>query len=201
MPWCCSVSTATFVVLDAGGTRQLVAAKCGLNSLGLDLRPECTDAGRCAAEKLGVSDKAFFHPGDMRTVPKTVAAFAKTRKRQQLPAPRYGGMFTSIPFWKLETYDAAKNHDGLLEHCGTFAAFVEDMTTSLKSTVEVLAENAWVLVHCGPMRDGGRRCDLPFEIKKILQDECNLELVDEVPYDSNNARSKHTAPLAGWLAL
>jgi hypothetical protein len=89
-------------------------------------------------------------------------------------------MFTSIPFWYLETYDAAKNHDGLLEHCGTFAAFVGDMTKTLKGTVAVLAENAWVLVHCGPMRHKGRRCDIPFEIKKILQNECNVELCDEV---------------------
>ena len=129
--------------------------------------------------------------GDMRAVPETVRRWEQQhfqqqhKQHQQRPKyqqkrVRFGGMFTSIPFWKLETYDKSGAYPGLMEHCNTFADFVNDMRTSLRGTVDVLAENAWMLVHCGPMRDKGRRCDLAFEIKKILQDDLQLELIDEI---------------------
>ena len=127
--------------------------------------------------------------GDMRSVPATVRRWEQQylqqhqrehHSRQQQRRVRFGGMFTSIPFWKLETYDKSRSHPGLMEHCKTFKDFVDDMRTSLRGTVNVLAEDAWVLIHCGPMRDKGRRCDIAFEIKKILQDDLGLELVDEI---------------------
>ena len=136
----------------------------------------------------------------MRSVPDTVSRWKQQFHQQQLQHPceqqqrvRFGGMFTSIPFWKLETYDRSREHPRLLEHCRTFKDFVDDMRTSLRGTVDVLADNAWVLVHCGPMRDSGRRCDLAFEIKKILQDDLGLELIDEIvltpPHNTNLMRA------------
>ena len=114
----------------------------------------------------------------MRTVPETIKKWR--RQHQEHKRVRFGGMFTSIPFWKLETYDAAGAYPGLMEHCRTFSDFIEEMRESLRGTVDVLEENSWVLIHCGPMRDNGRRCDLAFELKKILQDDLQLELIDEV---------------------
>eukprot|EP01043_Picozoa_sp_COSAG02_P013973 COSAG02_NODE_567_length_20212_cov_18.927460_7_plen_219_part_00 len=136
----------------------------------------------------------------MRSVPDTIFRWEQQFHQKRLQHPheqhqrvRFGGMFTSIPFWKLETYDRSREHPRLLEHCRTFKEFVEAMRTSLCGTVDVLADNAWVLVHCGPMRDNGRRCDLAFEIKKILQDDLGLELIDEIvlapPHNTNLMRA------------
>ena len=77
-------------------------------------------------------------------------------------------MFTSIPFWRLETYDSGHQHPAMMEHCRTFGDFVAQLRLSLEGTVEALCDGAWVLVHCGPMRHQGQRCDIPFEVKKIL---------------------------------
>lgn len=133
----------------------------------------------------------------MRSIPATVRKWEQKHFQQQRRV-RFGGMFTSIPFWKLETYDKARAHPGLLEHCETFQDFVDAMRTSLRGTVKVLAENAWVLIHCGPMRHKGRRCDLAFEIKKILQDDLGLELVDEIVLSPpNNTNLMRAAKLYG----
>lgn len=43
--------------------------------------------------------------------------------------------------------------------------------TEQTGTVDCLDAGAWIIVHCGPMRDrkGARGlCDIPFEVKKIL---------------------------------
>ena len=43
---------------------------------------------------------------------------------------------------------------------------------SQENTVECLDSGAWIIVHCGQMRNqktsSGERCDIPFEVKKIL---------------------------------
>ena len=140
-----------------GGSRQMVAATCGLKALGLDLRSDCIQECAVIARRLqrrgtfATGGRAEFRQGDMREVELTVAAFIqqeeqdqRRRRRQQQqqqqqqqqhppprqedekkkeevkevavasssspsppPAVRFGGMFTSIPFWTLEKYDAA----------------------------------------------------------------------------------------------
>jgi hypothetical protein len=162
---------------------------CGIQCLGLDLRADCTEAGESAAEALGLGDRAHFATGDMRLAQHTVQEWAASNDRE---VPRFGGMFTSIPFWKLETYDAGGEHPDLMEHCKTFVEFTDALHQSLKSTVNTLADNAWVLVHCGPMRHGGKRRDIPFEVKKILLD-LELEIIDEIvlmpPANTNMMRA------------
>ena len=89
-------------------------------------------------------------------------------------------MFTSIPFWRLETYDSGHQHPAMMEHCRTFSDFVGQLRISLEGTVEALRDGAWVLVHCGPMRHQGQRCDIPFEVKKILDAIDGVTLQDEI---------------------
>ena len=36
------------------------------------------------------------------------------------------------------------------------------------------------MVHCGPMRSGGKLCDIPFEVKKILEGIDGVSLQDEI---------------------
>jgi hypothetical protein len=42
------------------------------------------------------------------------------------------------------------------------------------STVACLDDGAWLIVHCGqmrnPVRAGGAICDIPFQVKKILDE-------------------------------
>ena len=51
---------------------------------------------------------------------------------------------------------------------------------SLVGTVACLADGAWLVVHCGPMRSSGKMCDIPFEVKKILEGIDGVSLQDEI---------------------
>jgi hypothetical protein len=183
-----------------GGSRQMVAAACGLKALGLDLRRDCVEECVAIARRLcqrgtfPVGGRTEFREGDMRDVEQTIARFVREEQQpheqeeaaQEEAEPavvRFGGMFTSIPFWTLEKYDAAGAMPQLLEHCRTFQAFVTELTISLRATVRVLDDQggAWICVHCGAMRDkGGRTCDIPYEVKRILRDIEGVEVLDEV---------------------
>lgn len=48
------------------------------------------------------------------------------------------------------------------------------------STVDCLEDGAWIIVHCGQMRNhkhpSGGLCDIPFEVKKILSDIPGVKL-------------------------
>ena len=93
-----------------GGNRQMVAGFCGLSALGLDLRLACVTECEAIAQRLNLSDKAKFATGDMRDVPATVERFRGAHPRGS--EIQFGGMFTSIPFWRLETYDTEKTIGG-----------------------------------------------------------------------------------------
>jgi hypothetical protein len=82
-----------------GGSRQLVEAYCGFQCLGLDLRQVCVTECCKLATKLGLSNMAHFAKGDMRDVETSVRTFRNHHHA------KFGGLFTSIPFWKLEIYD------------------------------------------------------------------------------------------------
>jgi 2-polyprenyl-3-methyl-5-hydroxy-6-metoxy-1,4-benzoquinol methylase len=94
-----------------GGTRQMVAAVCGLRCLGLDLRAACIEECTAIATRLNLSSKANFATGDMRNVRDTVTRFRTALLTKSVTArsdgcghpnatqPKFGGMFTSIPFW------------------------------------------------------------------------------------------------------
>jgi preprotein translocase subunit YajC len=172
-----------------GGTRQMVAGMLGVPALGLDLRQDCIDecqqiASRCFDSRTQPEAvKPYFRRGDMRNVPETVRKFRA--EMAAVPgagssAVRFGAIFTSIPFWKLETYDKDRTVVGMMEHCSTFDQYVRAMDASLVGTVDVLEENSWVLVHCGSMRDKGDLCDIPFEIKRIFRAMDGVTVVDEV---------------------
>ena len=62
----------------------------------------------------------------MRDVEATVAKFRNSR-RAKGPPIQFGGMFTSIPFWKLETYDTEHQIEGMMEHIPTFDAYVQEL--------------------------------------------------------------------------
>ena len=92
---------------------------------------------------------------------------------------KYGHLFCN------SRYDAKKTIGGMMEHIPTFAGFVAELRTSLIGTVACLADGAWLVVHCGPMRDqssgrAGSMCDIPFEVKKILEAIDGVWLQDEI---------------------
>ena len=102
-----------------GGVRQFVAARLGMHAAGFDLRAsavaDCTDKA-AQLEWLDV-DRVRFCQGDMRDVHKLV-------RRLGGGWPKFGGLFISPPFYKVEKYDLAPDgtqrqppQRGLLEHC------------------------------------------------------------------------------------
>ena len=97
----------------------MVAAYCELSCLGLDLRPSCITECQAIASRLKLQDRAFFACGDMRDVETTVAKFRNSR-RAKGPPIQFGGMFTSIPFWKLETYDTEHKIEVKAKRSGTW---------------------------------------------------------------------------------
>ena len=85
-----------------GGVRQFVAARLGMHAAGFDLRAsavaDCTDKA-AQLEWLDV-DRVRFCQGDMRDVHKLV-------RRLGGGWPKFGGLFISPPFYKVEKYDLA----------------------------------------------------------------------------------------------
>ena len=81
-----------------GGVRQHVAALCGLKACGIDLRAEAiADCRRKAAVIGGIKDgMCSFIEADMRHC---AAAVGKA------DCGTFGGLFTSIPFYRVECYD------------------------------------------------------------------------------------------------
>ena len=67
-----------------------------------DLREECIKECKDIARTLKLHNKAFFAVGDMRDVKQTVHTF-RSSKLGSDGKVHFGGMFTSVPFWKLET--------------------------------------------------------------------------------------------------
>ena len=78
-----------------------LSASCG-SLIGSDLREDCVKECEHIAKRLKLDDKAFFAAGDMRVVKQTVDRFRSSRLDRD-GTIRFGGMFTSIPFWNLET--------------------------------------------------------------------------------------------------
>ena len=66
-----------------------------------DLREECVKECEDIARRMNLHEKAFFAAGDMREVKQTVDRFRSSCVNGS--KLRFGGMFTSIPFWTLET--------------------------------------------------------------------------------------------------
>ena len=73
-----------------------MAALCGFKACGIDLRVEAVVDCRLKAAAIGgIADgMCTFIEADMRDCLKAVA--------DSRPAGRFGGLFTSIPFYKLE---------------------------------------------------------------------------------------------------
>ena len=69
--------------------------------LGSDLRESCIKECKDIARKLRLDDKAFFTAGNMRDVKQTVDRFRSSRLEKD-GMIKFGGMFTSVPFWNLE---------------------------------------------------------------------------------------------------
>eukprot|EP01050_Picozoa_sp_SAG11_P006495 SAG11_NODE_506_length_8881_cov_10.836825_3_plen_102_part_00 len=89
-------------MLFVGGTRQLVPAYCGIPAVGIDLRPEAVQECRGLAKALKLEDRCHFLEGDIRETD-TVVNLAIRANAKVRPPGGFGGLFTSIPFWKLES--------------------------------------------------------------------------------------------------
>jgi hypothetical protein len=147
--------------------------------VGIEIRPEAVDECIELANKCGLADACTFLVGDMRNTAEVLKQ-AEADGRLQPPVAGYGGLFSSIPFYNLEEYDSGlappdgpgPRHPRLLEHCPSFEAgagsFIEALRGSLESAVSALAADAWIIVHCAAIRDKGRNCDIPFQVKTLL---------------------------------
>ena len=54
------------------------------------------------------------------------------------------------------------------------------MKTALAGAVDVLEDGSWILIHCGPFREKGEFCDLPFDVKVILKALPGVSIENEV---------------------
>ena len=128
-----SFDQAWLDICCGGGSRQLVAAHCGMPAVGMDLRPEVVTECRELARRAGLSGKCAFVAGDMREAGKVLEETAHSDPRfRDLIKGGFGGLFSSIPFWHLEHYDdgvgdggAARSGDGAADHLQLRVGFVQ----------------------------------------------------------------------------
>jgi hypothetical protein len=83
------------------------------------------------------------------------------------------------PFWRLERYDSGHTIANMAEHCKTWESFVGLLRQTVEGVIEVLEPNSWIIIHCGPQRIDGDRCDMEFELKLIMR---NLRDLNVRPY-------------------
>ena len=70
--------------------------------------------------------------------------------------------------------------------------------------MECLDDGAWIIVHCGPLRNRSQVCDIPFEVKKILDafDGVTLQvssyalLPPGVLLGAHRFNARHSLPMA-----
>jgi hypothetical protein len=160
-----------------GGMRQLVAAHVGMRAVGFDLRADCVAAAEQMVADLELSDLASFAIGDMRTVVENVARWRELNPDRA--GWKFRGCFTSPPFWRLERYDSGHTIANMAEHCKTWESFVGLLRQTVEGVIEVLEPNSWIIIHCGPQRIDGDRCDMEFELKLIMR---NLRDLNVRPY-------------------
>ena len=160
-----------------GGMRQLVAAHVGMRAVGFDLRADCVAAAEQMVADLELSDLASFAIGDMRTVVENVARWRELNPDRA--GWKFRGCFTSPPFWRLERYDSGHTIASMAEHCKTWESFVGLLRQTVEGVIEVLEPNSWIIIHCGPQRIDGDRCDMEFELKLIMR---NLRDLNVRPY-------------------
>jgi len=121
-----------FDPFGGGGTRAIMAAKSGLEYVGMELRaPECLEVKqRC--ENAGVLDKVEIICGDSRycnLIDDKSADF----------------LITCPPYWNLEQYDGG---DGDLSMCLTYADFLMQMELVVAESYRILKGNSfsvWVV--------------------------------------------------------
>ena len=147
-----------------------MAAWFGYGALGFDVRDDAIqDCQRLAAKAAHSAPLRLqsYHVQDVRTCADT----AQQMLFQDGSTVKFGGLFTSIPFWKMERYEASggKQCEGLMEHVKTYQAFLDDMEKGFLSAISCLEPGAPVVVHCQEFRHGGKYCDLPRHLANIFE--------------------------------
>ena len=147
-----------------------MAAWFGYGAVGFDVRDDAVlDCQRLAAEAAQSAPLHLqsYHVQDMRTCAQTAGKMAF---KDGSKISKFGGLFTSIPFWKMERYEVpGKMCHGLMEHVRTYDSFLEGMEKGFRSAISCLEPGAPVLVHCQEFRDGGKYCDLPRHLANIFE--------------------------------
>jgi hypothetical protein len=140
------------------GMRQRMAAWFGYGAVGFDVRDDAVlDCQRLAAEAAQSAPLHLqsYHVQDMRTCAQTAGKMAF---KDGSKISKFGGLFTSIPFWKMERYQAPGGDkcEGLMEYVKTYHEFLNAMETGFRSAISCLEPGAPVVVHCQEFRDGGK---------------------------------------------
>jgi DNA modification methylase len=118
-------------------TKGIVAAKTGLDYIGIDLRDEQVEENRKRAKKLGVS--ATWWCGDSAKLTTLVPS-----------KERFDLIFTSPPYYDLEIYSKSKKDGSAFETYDRFLAWYQDI---FRQAVARLKPNRFLVVKVGDVRD------------------------------------------------
>jgi DNA modification methylase len=118
-------------------TKGLVAAKCGLQYTGIELRPEQVEENRKRANELNVSPT--WHRGDSANLLNAVPA-----------KERFDLIFTSPPYFDLEIYSRHKKDGSAFR---SYEKFMEWYENIFRQAVARLKPNRFLVVKVGDVRD------------------------------------------------
>jgi len=135
-----------------GGTRAIMAAKHGLEYVGVELRAEEVAAVRARCAALGVGERVRIIEGDARSCP-------------QVPDASADFLITCPPYWNLEQYDGG---DADLSMAETYEGFNAELQKAVHETARVLkpgAVSCWVV---GLHRDeAGSLCAMNHDVARM----------------------------------
>ena len=137
-----------------GGTRAIMAAKYGLDYVGIELRPEEADSVRHIAEQFGVVDRVSIITGDSCG--------------DLLVKPgRFDFCYTCPPYYNLEKYEGGELDISMAETYGDFISYIKYAIVNSFEALKPGARSCWVV---GAHRDqDGELLALNHDIAKLHQ--------------------------------
>jgi len=148
-----------------GGTRAIMAAKHGLNYLGIELRAEEVTAVLARVDAAGLRGQVQIECGDSRDCTKIVAD------------GQADFLMTCPPYWNLEKYGGGPND---LSMAPTYSGFLEGLTRVVRESRRVLHRGALACWVVGLHRDkDGGLLAINHDVANIHQDN-GFALMEEI---------------------
>jgi len=133
--WFCPPGGKVLDPFAGGSVRGIVAAKLGLEYVGIELRPEQVEANRVQAEEIGVSPRWIVGNG---------------RDAPSLAPGEYDLIFSCPPYYNLEVYS---DLEGELSACKTYEEFLEQYRKIVANALSLLKRNRFACFVVGDIRD------------------------------------------------